>query len=262
MSGCYRNTGVGITNVPTDVDGNVPISVQDYTGEGFSFFLTQELANTTLTNNASKGDLTINVTNATGCIVFDAINIYDNESYFQSLILSTTATSITMNSELDNDFDISNTYVECAEWDLSTSDGSITPEFFKISPPTNRTWHIVSTAINILDDSPMDDSRFGGGPALTNGISGRVTDGYSKDLFLIYNNNGFFLRGFDKSYQDKAPAGLYGLNAILFLRDVYGIVVELDGSTRDVWEAVNRDDLTTQEEIGITVNGHYVTNNR
>lgn len=243
---------------PLDEDGNLETAIQDYTGEGFSFFLTKQLSETTLTSNASKGDMTINVLSTVNCTNFKAINIYDDESYYQGLILSTTATTINLTSNLDRDWDLSNTIVECAEWDLSTVDGSAAEEIFKINPPTNRSWHITNTIIKITDNSDWDLSKFGGGSPLSNGISGRITDGYEKDLFLIYDNSGFSLRGFDIVDFAKAPAGVYGFTGSLDFRKIYGNVIQLDGKTFDQWQAVVRDDLTTQTEIAITINGHYI----
>jgi len=251
----------GCVDDKTIIYDNIDVNVQDYTGEAFSFFLTRVEATPKLQVDIIKDNKTIVVDDTTGCVVFDAINIYDDESYFQSLILSTTATTITLNSQIDRNFSTSNTIIECAEWDLSTSDGSVTPETFSIRPPMSRTWHVISTVFNCLDNSDWDTSTFCGGPALTNGISGRVIDGYQKDLFLIYNNNGFLLRSFDLEDYPKAPAGLYGLNAELIFRDKYGAVVELNGDTNDTWQAVNRDDLTNINEIAITINGHYTDDN-
>lgn len=245
---------------PLEDNGAIPVNPQDPTNEPFSFFLTRVEDTPSLTIDIIRDDTTITVNSTTRCIPFDAINIYDDKSYFQSLILSTTATTITLNSQIDRNFSITNTIIECAEWDLSTSDGSITPETFSITPPSNRSWHVISTVFNCLDNLAMDSSKFCGGSALINGISGRVIDGYQKDLFLIYNNNGFKLRGFDLDYIDKAPAGVYGLNAELIFKEKYGVVVELNGNTSDTWQAVNRDDLTNQNEIGITVAGHYKKN--
>ena len=253
FSGCS-----GLIGTAT-IEGGVDVNLQDYTGEAFSFFLTMPLQYTELTQDAFNGNFTLYVNDTTNCNVFDAIDLYDNESYFQSLILSKTATTITMNSELDRDFNFNNTIVKCGEWNLATSDGSINQEVFLITPPSNVSWHVVTTMIKITDNSDWDLSGFGGGVALTNGISGRVTDGYDKDLFLIYDNSGFSLRGFEVKDFDKAPAGVYGFVGTLFFKDIYGAVVELNGVTNDEWQAVNRDDLTAQTEIAITINGHYTT---
>ena len=244
---------VYVTNDSQDVN------IQDYTGEAFSFFLTKTLSQPILTSDITQNDLVINVDSTTNCTVFKAVDIYDDNYYWQGLVKSVTANTITLTSMVDKNFSTTNTVVKCGEWDLSTSDGSITPEVFYITPPTNSSWHIISTVFNCLDNTDMDSAKFCGGPALTNGISGSVTDGYSKDLFLIYNNNGFVLRGFNLNYITKAPAGVYGLNAKLLFRENYGAVIELNGDSGDTWRAINRDDLTDIEEIAITVNGHYVT---
>lgn len=243
------------TSLVTD-KGDIPVMIHHYTGESFSYFLTMVINSTTLTENAYVGNETVYVTSTSGCTVFDAINIHDDENYFQGIIQEVGIDHINFTSKLDRDFNISNTVVQCAEWDLSTTDGSIEEKIFSIEAPANKIWHISSTIINILDGSPMDSATFGGRTALTNGISGRIVDGYTKEMFLIYNNNGFNLRGFELNYIDKAPSGVYGLNAVLKFEESYGAMVRLDGKTNDQWQAVNRDDLTSQEQIAITVNGH------
>jgi len=252
FSGCVTDVAV----FPYDV---VDVSIQDYTGEGFSFFLTKTLSEPILLNNISIGDLYITVDSVVNCTNFKAINIYDNESYFQGLILSASGNIINLSSEVDRNFSTTNTYIECAEWDLSTVDGTNNEEIFKIRPPTNKSWHITTTIIKITDNLDWDLSKFGGGAPLTNGISGRITDGYEKDLFLIYDNSGFALRGFDVQDFAKAPAGVYGFSALLDFKKIYGNVIELNGQTNDEWQAVARDPLISQTEIAITVNGHYTT---
>jgi len=267
LSGC-ANTAVSVwdgvirnedgTSLTNTFDDTLSVQDKDKTFQTFSYFLTMPLSSTALIDDASVGDESITVNDVTNCTDFDAINIYDDEYYFQSLIYNVTGSTINLNSELDKNFSSTNTIVECAEWDLSTTDGSlIDNKIFSVSPPQNVTWHIISTNINIIDDKEMDDSKFGGIPMLDNGISGRVIDGYKKDLFLIYNNNGFFLRGFNKNYVAKAPAGLYSFNARLIFKEQYGSVVYLNGEDNDEWQAVNRDDLTSLEEVAITVQGHY-----
>jgi len=225
-----------------------------------SLFLTHSLVNTTLLNDESMDSITVNVVNTTGCIPFDAINIIDKKNYFQALITSITANTITMDMPLDVDFNAVDTKVQCAEWDLSKTDGSITPVEFSIQPPKNATWHLTSTVITILDNKEMDSSLFGGIPSLTNGIIGRFTNEHKKNLFIIYNNNGFVLRGFDLKYIEKSPAGVFGLNANLNGMDTFGTVINLHGGTYERWGSINQDDLTGLTEVAITVNGHNVNN--
>jgi len=255
LSGC-ANTNVAVMDDNVTVSNSV--NIDDNTKESFSFFLTQTTQLSNLTNDITVGDKIIEIDNTTNCEIFDAIDIYDNNYYFQTLIENKTSTTITLRNEIDKNFSVNNTTIRCGEWDLSTSDGSINPETFMISPPNNRTWHIKTTVFNCLDDKEMDSSKFCGDPSLDNGISGRIIDGYRRDLFLIYNNNGFKLRGFDLDYIEKAPAGVYGLNAKLNFLNTFGSLIEIKGNTNDEWQAVNRDDLTTQEEIVITINGNIV----
>jgi len=232
------------------------MEILEIADESISYYLTYQLANTTLTVSANKGDRIINVSSAVNCLPFDALNIYDDNNLFQSLIESVTANSITIKQELDDDWNLSNTIVECAEWDLSTSDGSITPVSFIAKPPSNVTWHITSTVFTCLDNTVMDSAKFCGIPALSNGIIGRLVDGTQKSLFLINNNIGFRQRGFTWDDIDRAPAGVYGSFFELVFPVKYGTIIETIGHNNETWEALNQDDLTGISEVSITVQGH------
>lgn len=255
----YNKIGISILD-PSGFEKVQPINVSiiDPKNSLFSYFLTMPYTNTTLTSKGNVQDIVINVDSSTGCNVFDAINIYDNNNYFQALIQSITPTTITMNMPLDVNFDTSNTIVECAAWDLSTTDGSTTEKVFSISPPSNKTWDITNTVVTILDNKPMDSSLFGGLPPLPNGIIGRFVDNHKQNLFVIYNNNGFILRGFDMNYIPKTPSGYYGLDATLNFQKTFGDIVSLYGSEKDKWEAVNQDDLTALDSVAITVSGNVI----
>ncbi len=167
-----------------------------------------------------------------------------------------TSNSITIKGEFTQSFNVIDTEIKCGEWDLSTTDGSSGEELFSITPPSNQSWHILTTIIKITDNSDWDLSGFGGGPRLNNGISGRISDGYKKDLFLIQDNSGFKLRGFQLENFEKAPSGVYGFVGTLNFNEVFGSIIELNGDTDDTWSAVNRDDFTGLTEVSITINGH------
>lgn len=252
FSGCL-NTSVAV------IDGEQDVNIQDYTGEIQNYFLTTHLHNTTFTSNGVQGINTINVASTTDCVDFDAIDIYDNESYFQGIIQSVTANTITFTPGLDKEYDLSNSVVKCGEWDMSTIDGSTNPTEFYITPPTDVKWHLESSVFNILDNSAMDDGMFGSRSALTNGFVVSRVDGYTKELFLIYNNAGFKLRGFNREYAEKAPAGDYSYFADIQYNEKFGAVVELDGRTNDKYIVLIQDDMTSQEQMAYTVAGHRTT---
>ena len=266
LSGCTvdrihltESVNVSITNdesIDVNISNNViDVSIQDYTGEIQSYFLTYILKETTLTSNAMINGNQINVVDTTGCNMGNAVNIYDDRSFYQGLIISLTATSINLTPPLDKSFMQANSFVECGDTNMAY-DGLTTPRVYSIHPPTNVSWDITSSVISILDNTIMDSAKFGGIPALSNGFLIRTVDGTTKNLLLAYNNNGFKLRGFEVDYIDRAPSGVYGLNAFIDVKRAYGAVFRIDGRLNDTMETLIQDDLTGLTRMVMTINGH------
>lgn len=241
---------------PVD-DYGVEVSIQDYNGDIISFFLTYELHHTNLTTEAFKNNQTVFVNTTTNCLVGDAFDIWDNNTYFQGIITAVTANSISFTPQLDTDYtDIENTDIKCGEWNMNV-DGSTTSVEFHITPPHNKTWDIESVGFQCEDNSAWDISTFCSRTALTNGFTVNIHDGYDKELFLIYNNAGFDLRGFIVREYAKAPSGVYGFTANLAFAEIYGAIPYIDGNTEDYFGVKIADDLTTQDQIAMTLRGHY-----
>lgn len=253
------NDVINVNSTNANEDGSFDVSVQDYTGEIQDYFLTTHLHNTTLTIDAIEDENTIIVDSTTNCVLFDAVDIYNENSYFQGIIQSVTANSITFAPGLDRNYDLSDTVIKCGEWDMSTIDGATTPTMFYITPPNNVTWHIKSGVFNILDSKDMDDGLFGSRSSLENGLTVSVIDGYTKELCLIYNNAGWKLRKYTKEYEPKAPAGQFSLFAEIEYERKYGAVIELNGTTRDKYAVLIQDDMRSQDQMAYTIGGHVTT---
>ena len=244
---------LSINSINEDVD----VVVQDYNGEFISVFLTQELQLTTLSQDHYLGNTTILLTNATNCFVGDAIDIYNDYSYFQGIITVVNGNTLTITPPIDTDFLSSNTEVKCGEWNMNV-DGSTTPVEFYVQPPFKRDWDIESIGMQFKDNADWDIETFRSLTALTNGFSVIIEDGRYKDLFLIYNNGGFLLRGGTIQNIEKAPSGTYGFIVDMEFETKYGAIPRLYGTNNEKMIAIIRDDLTDQEEIAFVVRGHVV----
>lgn len=242
---------------PTNEDG-LEVSIQDYTGEIQSYFLTYNTQTTTLTSDTMINSKYINVLNNTNCNINNAVNVYNGRSFYQGLITAINTTSITLTPPIDKSFMEADSIVECGITNMAY-DGSVTPRIYNINLPYNASWDITSSVIGILDNTPMDSSTFGGIPALTNGFVIRQVDGTSKNLLLTYNNNGFNLRGYNVEYIDRAPSGTYGLNAIINVKDTYGAVFRIEGTKNQTMQVLIQDDLSDLTRLVMTINGHLVT---
>lgn len=241
--------------LPKD-DYGIETSIQDYNGRIVSFYLTKELQKTTLSEDAFLDERAVNVTDSSGCLVGDAIDIYNHNYYFQGIITSITGNEITFTPQLDVNYNASSSFVKCGEWNMNV-DGSVTMQEFYINPPMNASWDIESIGMQFKDDKDWDINTFGSRSSLSNGFLVLVEDGQNKDLFLIYNNGGFALRGGVLQNFEKAPSGLYGFNVDLEFATKYGSILALYGYDDDRLVAQINDDLTSQTEIAMTIRGHY-----
>ena len=253
--GC-TTTIESVAPIPIEDNGAVPVNIQDYNGRLFSYFLTKELQLTTLTTDAFISDFNISVDNATGCLVGDAIDLWDDNNYFQGLITDVTGSTISFVGTIVHNFSTTNTVVKCGEWNLNV-DGSVNKQTFSITPPTNSSWDLESCTMQFKDNSDWDINTFGSRTSLQNGFTAGIRNGELTRLFLIYNNGGFALRGFDINNIEKAPSGLYGFTANLDFETRNGAIPALHGLEGESFLVNVNDDLTSQTELAFVVRGHY-----
>lgn len=233
------------------------VQIQDQYSESIDFYLCKDNGTTNPTVAMSIDDVTITVASNTGAAVGDCINIRENARMFQSVISNVNGNIITFNSPVDYAF--STSAIVCfGEWNLATANGSTTPAIFCIQPPENAIYDIYDISISMEDNTAMYESTFGGITALTKGIVGRITDGYSKNLFLCNNNAGFREYGFATEYPDKVPSGTFAFWADKSFKTENGVSLRVDGSTQDKIEIIVQDDLTGLSKLAVTVHGHLV----
>ena len=139
-------------------------------------------------------------------------------------------------------------------------DGSSTTQAFAVGPVLTGSLgilHITRIMGHFLDSSAMDDGKFGGIAALTNGCVLRKNDGKISTLWNVKTNADLALICYDFSYNDKAGGGKYGAN----FRDTYGgqgahgVVLEL--LPGEYLELLIQDDLTGLDEFTMMAQGHF-----
>ncbi len=139
-------------------------------------------------------------------------------------------------------------------------DGSITPVVFALTNILSIPIDVVRFIFHITSATSMDDGKFGGRAALPNGILLRKkrADGYYTNYWNIKTNGQFGEIAFDKYYDDKAPAGVYGMTCRITYggQSKHGVTIRLNPG--ESIELVVQDDLSTQVEFGTTTEGHLV----
>lgn len=213
----------------------------------------------TLSAGTSVNDESITVTDSTGISNDDVICIKEKARYYQGLVTGVVGNVVSLDVPLDEAFTTS-AVVENAAYDLAV-DGSSTTQVFKVAAPANATWHIYRIVFTITDNSAMDDSKFGGITALTNGVLIRASNGIAKNIFNVKSNSDFASIAYDLTYSDKAPAGSFGLRCRRTFNgeEKNGVVLALHGNDGDTFEFWVRDDLTDLSSFKIRVQGHRVS---
>jgi len=106
----------------------------------------------------------------------------------------------------------------------------------------------------------MDDSRFGGLDALTNGFIARYNNEISNNLFNVKTNGEMRSHMFDVAYALRAPSGFYGVSGRKTFsgREKHGVTKRLKAIKGDELIALIQDDLTGLATFTLIGQGHVV----
>ena len=220
------------------------------TTETFDLYLMESgAASPTITTMGAVGSLFLQIDSNIGVSAGDAIYITEGTRFFQSVVVSSTATSVTFVSPLDYAFTSAAT-VKIGAWNMNLN-GSATPVTFLILPPPGAVFLVHTISISMLDNKIMDGTTFGGLSALNNGVVMMINN-ISKTFLPVVNNSGFAETGFDVFYDDKAPTGEYAFRAVKDLIKRNGAAIRLDSAD---FRNYIQDDLTGLTNINITLSG-------
>jgi hypothetical protein len=239
-------------------DGFLVNTHKDITTQLINLYLYKTEATPTLTSSVSVGDTVIDIDDNAGITNGRAITFYENTNFHQSIVKSTTAppgATLTMQSPSDKSFTTGAT-VEIGNWNLNANGSLGSPVIYSVGPPSGLYFHITSIGININDNVAMDSGKFGGITALTNGIVLQRDNTVLENLLLAVNNIGFAEQGYDTIYDDKAPAGTYGVRHRFDVIARVGNAIELDGSSSDVIKVIVQDNLSAITQMTCTILGH------
>lgn len=243
----------------------IDVAIQDQTTELIDLYLVRHLANITLLQNYPIGVNRINISSTVTPQVMNMVCLKEGRHFYQAEITAVSSLGdnnyqLTLDSPLDYAF---TTNGGCSLNDKNMNVlGSIdNPVVFSVSPRgLNVSWDINWILFHIHDNSPMDGSTFGGIPKLTNGVVLRSVDGITKNIGNYKYNSDFWHINGEVIYDDKAPAGEYGLASIKrFNGQAYnGVVVRLDNTTGATIEVLIQNDLRALGAFHITVHGQVV----
>lgn len=217
-----------------------------------NLYMYRQDATPSLTSNTSVGDKILSIDSNTNVSDGDAITLYEGSRIFQSLVVSSTANSVTIQSGVDYGFTTDVT-IEVGPWNMAVNGSSSEQTFILKSPPSSN-YVIKSVNGSILDQTAMDDSLFGGLSELSNGIVLSLENDKNRQFALIVNNTGFFENGFTIEYASKAPAGYYGFRYRKSLDIMHGVVIVID--TDSTLKLIIRDNLSDLDQFTMSILGY------
>jgi hypothetical protein len=210
---------------------------------------------TTLNSAATAGDTSLSVADTTGFIVGDEVKLEEDVAGVGvqeigvmtiTAVAAGTPGTLTLDRPLGFDYTTAAT-VSNVETNIAVSGTLASPQIFEIDPPLGTVWQFTRILFNITDQSAMDDAKFGGISALTNGVSLRATTEAGRTVVFgnWKSNSDMKLDMFDVSYSDKAPAGFYGVTGRWTFTKAE-VVAELNGDSSPIQklEVLIQDDLT------------------
>ncbi len=211
---------------------------------------------TTLAVAVTSGDTDIDVASTVGFALNDFISLSSTtvreRSHFK--ILNIVGTIISLSRPIDNNFDIGDAVIE-VDISLNNLGTIVAPIASRIQPPSYERWQITRLLITMLDSTSMDDAKFGGAAALTNGFVLRiVNDGVVQTATHWNTNQDLKDDMFNVEYAPKAPAGQFGLSGRWTIT-ASEFVADLDGATGDYVEVLNQDNLTVLDDFKIKGQG-------
>jgi hypothetical protein len=255
------NNGV-IREVPVDTEGNLYINAVDHTSQSIDFFFGRLDNLTTLSAQANPEDKTLTLTSTTGFVDGTIAGVFSANDpdviYLGEQIGAPVGSVITMDTPIDQELQIGSAVAGVRK--NMNVDGSVTPQSFQIGPVgvgSTATIEITRLMGHILDSTAMDDGKFGGIAALTNGCVLRKHDGVIKNIWNIKTNGDIALICYDLKYSDKAPGGQFGLNFRNTYASQAGHGVALELVPGEYLELIVQDDLTGLDKFFMMAQGHY-----
>lgn len=213
---------------------------------------------TTLSVVATAGDTDITVADSTGLAIGDLIKIGTTIAQEVGVITTTNVVGnvITLDRPIAATLPIG-TVVKEVENNMASAAGTLTnPVIYELAPPPGLIWQITTLLITITDDSVMDDGKFGGIAAFTNGVQGvvKTTAGRTANITNWKTNGDMMSDMFLVEDNPRAPAGVYGLRGKWDLTSA-GIIAEVNGDEGEYIRVLMQDDGTGNISFRIKAQG-------
>lgn len=247
-----------------EANGGLAVNIQDQTSPALLIYANRVHATTTLTLAAAIDDYTVVVASNTDLVVGNYIGIFNLSAsrFYAGNILVIAGTTITLDTPINFAYQIGDAF-QAGTKEMNV-DGSGTPVIFNLraDPDLGITADVTRIIMHMTYSSAGDDGDFGdiaGG--LLRGVVLRRVDGTYHNIFNVKNNGEIGELAYDKSYDDRAPGGLFGLSSRLTFAGQSKIGVAIRLAPDDDLQIIIQDNLTSLNSFRIMIEGHIVVGN-
>ena len=258
----------GLTAAVEDIDGQGCLStcVQDQITEPVDALFSRSLSNFTIavdtvisTETTLNYDFTataghgITVTSPlTELLLLDVVG----DRALQARAVNVVGDVITLDRPIDHVYPAATALGRITSSEMAV-DGSVTPVIFTFRTGVTAV-DVTRILLTGLDSTSMDMSTFGGQAALTRGLVFRIVNGFQKTTFNFKTNREIAQFCFDLNLEAKAPSGQHGLIARITFGgpSKHGVVIRLSGTSVIQW--IVQDNLTLQDTLQSSVQGHKI----
>ncbi len=250
-------------NVPVELNGGIPVNLQDQTSPLIIASMSVEVAATMMDAAGSIDDLTIDVVDSTGFIIGQYLSIFsvaDNRFYLAS-VLGIASNTITLDTPLDFAFP-SGSFVTVGDRNMSVN-GSVTPVIYGLRNTEEQigsSFDITRIIISCLTTSTIDLSMFGNiAGGIAKGIVLRKVDGIYRNVFNAKTNAELKNLMYDFDIQVALGAQQDGMNGRMTFggQNKMGVVIRINPG--EDLQLIVQDDLSSLISFSIICEGHTVT---
>lgn len=244
-------------------NGGLDINIQDQHTQAFDLHMGKGNGATTISAAAVVDTYTLTLTSTVGFVAGGSIILVDflGEAFVATQIGAPAGSVITVDTPINRVYAIG-TLIAPVNLNLAV-DGSVTRQIFAIGPIGSAFEFDITRLLGYIQDGTvMDDGKFGGITALTNGCVFRryiASSGTYQNFWNVKTNGDLALIGYDFSYTDKPPAGTsYGARfRITYAGQAkHGVTIRLEDG--DILQFIVQDDLTGLEKFHVMAQGHRV----
>lgn len=248
--------------LPTDVRGNVEVSLQDQFTPILELpFVQATGVSSTVSIATAVSDTSFTVADSTGFVDGDIVGLFtaDGLFYFGTQLGAPVGNVISIDTPIDDIFGIGSIVLRLTN--EMAVDGSVTTQIFQIAPIglTSAVEIDITRVMGYLQYATVgDDSNFGNLGALTKGIVLRKNNGVMNNIWNAKSNGDLALTSFDFRYSERAPAGSFSarFRNTFAGQDKHGVTIRLEPG--DILELLVQDALQTLESFRMNAQGHIV----